>query len=59
MNFFVKIILLVALLYATLGNGATVKRKDASWRKGYDYVSEVTKIHSFGPQGTICTGEIC
>ncbi|PMD45980.1 GMC oxidoreductase [Hyaloscypha variabilis F] len=38
MNFFVKIILLVALLYATLGNGATVKRKDASWRKGYDYI---------------------
>ena len=42
MNFFVKTIVLSALLYATRGNGANLKRSNASWEKGYDYVSDST-----------------
>jgi hypothetical protein len=37
---FVNTIILGALLYATRGNGASIKRNDALRAKGYDYVSD-------------------
>ena len=53
MNFFVKSIVLGALLYATRGNGASVKRSDASWAKEYDYVSDNTSKVPDSPQKVI------
>jgi hypothetical protein len=39
MKFFVKGLLFGVSLYATPAKSVAVKRDDASWAKGYDYVS--------------------